>query len=117
MQQYIAREDASAFPLPLSPEPVWQPAMHAIGAWNKTFGAIAKCQSAHWDFMQRRLEADFSLAPRLSRCKSPDEVFDTYAGYWAAAADDYQKQIARSVELFASFAMAGTPILLGGGRG
>jgi hypothetical protein len=110
--------DANAFAFPLlSPEQLWQPAMHAIGAWNETFGpAVAKCQGEYLDFLQRRIKADCVFAQELSRCKSPNEVFDTYSGFWAKVADDYQKQIQKSAELASSLAEAGMPTLPGRAR-
>lgn len=117
MQKYSPKPaiEANAFAFPLvSPEQLWQPAMHAIGAWSETVGpAIAKCQSEYLDFMQRRIKADCAFAEKLSRCKSPNEVFNTYSGFWATVADDYQKQIQKSAELASSLAKAGTPILVG----
>ena len=88
--------------------------MHAVGAWNEKVGsALAKCQGEYLEFVQRRLQADVSLAQNLARCKSPSDVMSTYTGYWETAANDYRSQIETSAEIATTLAKAGTPILLG----
>jgi hypothetical protein len=114
-KRYSAADGATAFALPFfNAEQGWEQAMHAVGAWNEKVGsALAKCQGEYLEFVQRRLQADVSLAQNLARCKSPSDVMSTYTGYWETAANDYRSQIETSAEIATTLAKAGTPILLG----
>jgi hypothetical protein len=51
------------------------------------------------EFLKRRVEHDMAFARDITVCKAPDEVWRTYADFWAKVGDDYQKELATLARL------------------
>jgi hypothetical protein len=51
------------------------------------------------EFLKRRVEHDMAFARDITACKAPDEVWRTYADFWAKVGDDYQKELAALARL------------------
>jgi hypothetical protein len=83
----------------LGPE-VWGPTIAGAVKWNgKMYEGFAMLGSEWLDFVNRRLKEDLRLPQRLCTCGSPEEMRETYSGFWRQAVDDYQAELALLTKL------------------
>lgn len=55
---------------------------------------------AEWiGFVNRRLHTDLTLATRLAKCGSPQDIMQEWASFMNTAADDYRREFARLAEM------------------
>ena len=93
-----ANGGATAMPV-LDPE-LWGPPLAGAVKWNgKMYEGLAMLGSEWLDFVNRRLKEDLRLPQRVYACRTPEEVRDTYAGFWRQAMEDYQKELATLTRL------------------
>jgi hypothetical protein len=79
---------------------LWGSALAGTLKWNGQMYEAMATLSCEWlDFVNRRMKEDLRLPQRVCACRSPEELRDTYAGFWRQAADDYQKEFARMSQL------------------
>lgn len=88
--------DTAQFAMPywpvLAPD-AWQPIVEAMSNWNgKLWTTLAATNGEYLDFLNKRAKAELNLARTLSSCRTPADVWQTYSGFWAAAASDYQME-------------------------
>jgi hypothetical protein len=83
---------------------LWGPALVGAAKWNgKMYEGFATLGSEWLDFVNRRLKEDLNFPQRICACRSPDEVRETYVGFWSQAVDDYQKEFAVMAKLGSGF--------------
>jgi hypothetical protein len=64
-------------------------------AWTESFGPVLTAVNSEWiTFVNRRLDQDAKFADRLSACKAPAEMWQTWSEFWVKAADDYAGEAA-----------------------
>lgn len=68
--------------------------------WNEQVGATFGAVSREWmDFVRRRIAEDLSFQQKLVACRSPEEFWQTYAGFIETMANDYQSEFVRLSQL------------------
>ena len=72
-------------------------------AWTESFGPVLTAVNREWiAFINRRLDQDAKFADRLSSCKAPAEMWQTWSEFWVKAADDYAGEAAELVRVATS---------------
>jgi hypothetical protein len=71
-----------------------RPALTAMAQVNgKVYENLAAINRSWADFLNRRLEKDLGVPRQLAACKSVQEVYGVYAGFFQAAVADYQSEL------------------------
>jgi hypothetical protein len=87
--------NVGATPMAALGSELWGPALAGTLRWNGQMYEGMAVVGCEWlDFVNRRMKEDLRLPQRVCACRSPEELRDTYAGFWRQAADDYQKEFA-----------------------
>jgi hypothetical protein len=83
---------------------MWAPAVAGAVEWNGTMYHGLTMLGTEWlDFVNRRLKEDLSFPQRLCASRSPEELRQTYLGFWEQAVTDYQKELTVMTKLASGF--------------
>ena len=63
------------------------------------------------DFMSQRTRAGLELAAALPRCRTPVEFWQTLSGFWARAANDYQREFVELTNRWRSMSSASAEVI------
>lgn len=84
--------DAPTENLPAALSDLWRPFLEAVSAWNaKLWLSAATANGEYMNFLNKRAKADLIFTQSLTGCKSPADVWRTYAEFLACAANDYRE--------------------------
>lgn len=95
-----AELSANMFLAPALAASMWNPFLAAALKGNaqaqEGFGTLA----SEWQrFVGDRLQEDIALMQRLTRCRTPDQVWSAYSDFWQKAAEDYGKELTTMTKL------------------
>jgi hypothetical protein len=76
----------------------YEPALKAVGRWNLELASFAA----------RRAQAWMEMSSRLSRCRTPADVFGEQVRFWQTAATDYTEGSRRLAAAWGAGATAPT---------
>jgi hypothetical protein len=86
------RAAAPQFGFPALPFGPWAAATGAVGHGNP-IEALANLSREWLDFIGRRAKEDLGFLPRLSACRSAEEIQELYWAFWQKLVDDYWKEL------------------------
>lgn len=84
---------------------MWAPMLGATAKWSGEAQQGFVRFSREWlEFVARRMKEDLSLPQRLLACRSPEDVWGIYVGYWQKLFDDYRNEYAVMAKLGSALA-------------
>jgi len=97
-----ARSEAGDFAAALMPAAfgMWAPMLGANTTWNADMQlGFARLGNEWLEFVMRRTKEDLTLPQRLCACRSPEDVWGVYVGYWQQLLEDYRQEYAVMAKL------------------
>jgi hypothetical protein len=98
-----ARNAAGEFAIPFGvdmPRLLFHPALATMVEVNtKLYAGLVEINKEGVDFVNRRLQADFTLPQRVGACKSPQDVFKVWSDFYRHAFDDYQDEFGKLTKM------------------
>ena len=79
---------------------ICQPIVEGINQYGGALCDGYAAMGAEWlSFVNRRLHIDMSLAGRLAKCGSPQDLFQEWAAFMTMTAEDYRNEFTRLTEM------------------